>query len=170
MSLAKYQGLQAEQMSNGEVVDLEIINRPGIVRLKTQAGYVKSYLLTRIDASGFHLQHKDDVLLLDDQSFRDSWSRSFVYLWRPPQQIQRLSLGDTNAIAVAWLQQQLAAVDDSAEIIITGGRYTQAIADQVLVFQRDQDIAVDAVVGRETLLRINQLTQTNIPLLIKGSN
>ena len=170
MSLAKYQGLQAEQMSNGEVVDLEIINRPGIVRLKTQAGYVKSYLLTRIDASGFHLQHKDDVLLLDDQSFRDSWSRSFVYLWRPPQQIQRLSLGDTNAIAVAWLQQQLAAVDDSAEIIITGGRYTQAIADQVLAFQRDQDIAVDAVVGRETLLRINQLTQTNIPLLIKGSN
>jgi general secretion pathway protein A len=169
-ALAQYQGLQAEKISNADVIDLEIINRPGIVRLETEAGYLKSYLLTRIDQSGFYIHQGSDSRWLDGQEFRDRWSRSFVYLWRPPQQIESLALGDTDAQAVTWLQNQLVKIDQSAEAVISGGRYTQAIADQVLAFQRQQNITADAVVGRETLLRLNQLTQTDIPLLKQGSN
>jgi general secretion pathway protein A len=63
------------------------------------------------------------------------------------------------------LQSRLAAVDTNAEIIISGGRYTQAVADQVLAFQQQQNIKADGVVGRETLLRLNQLTDNSIPRL-----
>jgi general secretion pathway protein A len=70
---------------------------------------------------------------------------------------------------VAWLQSKLAAVDKDAEVIISAGRYSQAIADQVLSFQRQQNIKADGVVGRETLLRLNQLTEQGVPLLMKGS-
>jgi len=170
IALAEFQGLQSHQISDAEVIYLEIINRPGIVRLQTQAGYLKSYLLTRIDSSGFTVTSGSDSQLLDAQAFRDIWSRSFIYLWRPPIEVERLALGDTDAQAVSWLQSQLQQVDQSAEAIISGGRYTQAIANQVLKFQREQNITADGVVGRETLLRLNQLTRADIPLLTEGSN
>ena len=169
-ALAEFQGLKTQQITDAEVIDLEIINRPGIVRLETSAGYLKSYLLTRIDQSGFTVTNGSDIQLLDGQGFRDRWSRSFTYLWRPPIEVERLALGDKDAQAVSWLQSQLQQVDQNAEAIISGGRYTQAIANQVLSFQREQEITADGVVGRETLLRLNQLTQTGIPLLIEGSN
>ena len=170
IALAEFQGLQSHQISDAEVIDLEIINRPGIVRLQTQAGYLKSYLLTQIDSSGFTVTSGSDSQLLDAQAFRDIWSRSFIYLWRPPIEVERLALGDTDAQAVSWLQSQLQQVDQSAEAIISGGRYTQAIANQVLKFQREQNITADGVAGRETLLRLNQLTRADIPLLTEGSN
>ena len=169
-ALAEFQGLKTQQITDAEVIDLEIINRPGIVRLETSAGYLKSYLLTRIDQSGFTITNGSDIQLLDGQGFRDRWSRSFTYLWRPPIEVERLALGDKDAQAVSWLQSQLQQVDQNAEAIISGCRYTQAIANQVLSFQREQEITADGVVGRETLLRLNQLTQTGIPLLIEGSN
>ena len=81
-----------------------------------------------------------------------------------------MALGDRDAQAVSWLQSQLQQVDQNAEAVISGGRYTQAIANQVLSFQREQGITTDGVVGRETLLRLNQLTQADIPLLTEGSN
>ena len=77
---------------------------------------------------------------------------------------------DANLVVAKIKQTQLQKVDQNAEAIISGGRYTQAIANQVLRFQREQEITADGVVGRETLLRLNQLTQTDIPLLTEGSN
>ncbi len=167
-ALASGNGLRVELIKNASLVDLQTVNRPGIIRLEDQNGYLKSVLLSQINPFGVILQSQDSEPL-DIQSFVDRWSGTFVYLWRPPQQIDSLKLGDTDPQAVAWLQSKLAAVDKDAEVIISAGRYSQAIADQVLSFQRQQNIKADGVVGRETLLRLNQLTEQGVPLLMKGS-
>ena len=167
-ALASRNGLRVELIKNASLADLQAINRPGIIRLKDHNGYLKSALLSQINPFGVIVQGQD-FEPLDTQSFVDNWSGTFVYLWRPPQQIDSLKLGDTDPQAVAWLQSKLAAVDKDAEVIISAGRYSQAIADQVLNFQRQQKINADGVVGRETLLRLNQLTEQGIPLLMKGS-
>jgi general secretion pathway protein A len=167
-ALASGNGLRVELIKNASLVDLQTVNRPGIIRLEDQNGYLKSVLLSQINPFGVILQSQDSEPL-DTQSFVDRWSGTFVYLWRPPQQIDSLKLGDTDPQAVAWLQSKLAAVDKDAEVIISAGRYSQAIADQVLSFQRQQNIKADGVVGRETLLRLNQLTEQGVPLLMRGS-
>jgi len=56
-------------------------------------------------------------------------------------------------------------VDPDAETIISAGRYTPAVVEQVRRFQRQQNISADGVIGRETLMRLNQLTEQGIPLL-----
>ncbi|MGB2259629.1 MAG: AAA family ATPase [Porticoccaceae bacterium] len=167
-ALASRNGLRVEQIKNASLADLQVINRPGIIRLKDQNGYLKSALLSQINPFGVILRSPNSEQL-DIQSFVDNWSGTFVYLWRPPQQIDSLKLGDIDPQAVAWLQSKLAAVDIDAEVIISAGRYSQAIADQVLSFQRQQNLKADGVVGRETLLRLNQLTEQGIPLLNKGA-
>jgi general secretion pathway protein A len=164
-NLAGSYGLRAERVNSGDITDLQRVNRPGIVRLKDEAGFLKSYLVTEITQTSVVVRKGTDSQMISLQDFTARWSGSFVYLWRPPQQIDALKLGDTNPQALDWLQARLAAVDANGEIIISGGRYTQAIADQVLAFQRQQNIRADGVVGRETLLRLNQLTDNSIPRL-----
>lgn len=163
--LAESHGLRAERLDSGDIADLQKVNRPGIVRLKDESGFLKSYLITEITQISVVVRKGADSQLLGLQDFIARWSGSFVYLWRPPQQIGSLKLGDSNPLALDWLQSRLAAVDTNAEIIISGGRYTQAVADQVLAFQQQQNIKADGVVGRETLLRLNQLTDNSIPRL-----
>ena len=163
--LAGSYGLRAERVNSGDITDLQRVNRPGIVRLKDEAGFLKSYLVTEITQTSVVVRKGTDSQMISLQDFTARWSGSFVFLWRPPQQIDALKLGDTNPQALDWLQARLAAVDANGEIIISGGRYTQAIADQVLAFQRQQNIRADGVVGRETLLRLNQLTDNSIPRL-----
>ena len=165
VALAARYGLSTEQLNYASLVDIQRINRPGIVRIKDQSGLLKSAVLSYIDSSGVSLVQSNKTLRLDKQSFADGWSGSYLYLWRRPQQITQLKLGDKNPAALAWLQQRLTMVDPEAEIIISAGRYTSAVVEQVRRFQRQQNISADGVIGRETLMRLNQLTEQGIPLL-----
>lgn len=167
VSLAGFYGLRAEVIDRAEIIDLHKINRPGIVWLREQTGYLKSYLLTHADKEQLTLIQGSKVLQLSQQAFAESWSGRFLYLWQPPVSLQTLKLGDRDPQAVAWLQDKLNAIDPGVESLITGGRYTQATVEQVLNFQRQQNIKADGVVGRETLMRINQLTNVELPLLLK---
>jgi general secretion pathway protein A len=165
VALAARYGLSAEQLNYARLTDIQRINRPGIVRLKDQTGILKSAVLSHIDPSEVSLMQSNKTLRLDTQSFTDRWSGSYLYLWRPPLQIKQLKLGDKNPAALAWLQQRLTMVDPDAETIISAGRYTPAVVEQVRRFQRQQNISADGVIGRETLMRLNQLTEQGIPLL-----
>ena len=170
VSRAAFYGLRAEVIDGAEIADLEKINRPGILWLQEPTGYLKSYLLTRADGQILILAQGGKELQLNHQEFAQYWSGRFIYLWQPPESVQTLKLGDRDPQAIAWLQDKLLAIDPTTEPLITGGRYTQATVEQVLNFQRQQNIKADGVVGRETLMRINQLTNTELPLLLQEQN
>jgi general secretion pathway protein A len=63
------------------------------------------------------------------------------------------------------LQGKLGLVNDGLEQLITGGNYSVAIQAQVTDFQRQQNIIADGIVGRQTLMRLNQLTDPLVPRL-----
>jgi general secretion pathway protein A len=71
----------------------------------------------------------------------------------------------SNPEVVDWLQAQLARLDNSSDIIISGGRYTPAIAQQVRSFQQSQGLVADGILGRATLMHLKQLSDNSIPLL-----
>ena len=49
--------------------------------------------------------------------------------------------------------------------LITDGNYTEIIRDKVLEFQKQQGIRADGVVGRQTIMKLNQLAKPSIPTL-----
>jgi peptidoglycan hydrolase-like protein with peptidoglycan-binding domain len=61
-------------------------------------------------------------------------------------------------------------VSEDSYNIISGGRYTEAVQQQVIEFQRQQNILPDGIVGPQTLMRLNQLTDETIPRLFKADN
>jgi general secretion pathway protein A len=162
--------LRAEKITAAKISDLERINRPGIVWFKqsfdsSQRG-LKSYLLTGLDKTAVRLQGTDGSIVVPLEKFLTGWSGRYLYLWQPVQGFNTLTVGDRNAPAVSWLQDQLAIIDQNSERIITGGRYTAAIAQKVASFQSQQALTADGVVGRETVMRLNQLANPQHPRLL----
>ncbi len=162
--------LRAEKITAAKISDLERINRPGIVWIKpsfdsSQRG-LKSYLLTALDKTAVRLEDTDGSIVVPIERFLAGWSGRYLYLWQPPQSFNTLTVGDRNAPAVSWLQDQLVIIDQNSERIITGGRYTAAIAQKVTSFQSQQALTADGVVGRETVMRLNQLASPQHPQLV----
>lgn len=162
--------LRAEKITAAKISDLERINRPGIVWIKpsfdsSQRG-LKSYLLTALDRTAVRLEDTDGSIVVPIERFLAGWSGRYLYLWQPPQSFNTLTVGDRNAPAVSWLQDQLVIIDQNSERIITGGRYTAAIAQKVTSFQSQQALTADGVVGRETVMRLNQLASPQHPRLV----
>ena len=171
-AVASLNNLRSEKVSLGDMAALENINRPGIVWLLEETGYLKSYVLEQLDVSEIRLQDRQGTVAVPLEDFQQRWNGSFLYLWRPPQSyLSPLSATNygventSNPELVDWLQAQLASLDNSNEIIISGGRYTPAIAQQVLSFQQQQGLVADGILGRETLMRLAQLSGETIPLL-----
>lgn len=162
--------LRAEKITAAKISDLERINRPGIVWIKqsfdSNQRELKSYLLTGLDKTAVRLQGTDGSIVVPLEKFLAGWSGRYLYLWQPPQSFDTLTVGDRNAPAVSWLLDQLAIIDQNSERIITGGRYTAAIAQKVASFQSQQALTADGVVGRETVMRLNQLANPQHPRLL----
>jgi murein L,D-transpeptidase YcbB/YkuD len=76
--------------------------------------------------------------------------------------------GDTDKLAMAWLQEKLSMEDQGMEEVITGGHYTEAVKGQVMEFQRRHGLNADGVVGRQTLMQLNEISDDEIPRL-RGS-
>jgi len=170
VALAARRGLQAEKLSGVEWDVLRAIDRPAVVWLRDENADLKSYLLESIVENKLSLKGTSGRQTLDLEVFLEQWSGVFLYLWRPPAEFNRLRLGDINPQGLSWLQAKLQQVDSNYEQIITGGRYNTAVREQVAGFQTQQGIKADGVVGRQTLMRINQLTDSNIPRLSRASD
>ena len=169
-ALAEDNGLRAEALDQATIYNLTVIDRPGIVVLKKSSGLAKSQMLINVDESTVYLLENGEIVLLDKQIFEERWTGTYVYLWQPPKDFLLLQADDVNKPALIWLQAKLGAMSEDSYNIISGGRYTEAVQQQVIEFQRQQNILPDGIVGPQTLMRLNQLTDDTIPRLFKADN
>jgi len=164
-ALATVNDLGAEKLTHTEVSKLIIIDRPGIVWVQEDNGRLKSYLLSALDNESVLLKTAAGERRESLEWFSDRWNGSYLYLWYRPSDIQSLRLGDKDLSALNWLQSKLQLVDSHYLPLITGGYYNEAVRDQVLAFQKQQGIRADGVVGRQTVMKLNQLINPSTPRL-----
>ena len=158
-------GLRSVQLDATTLFALSLIDRPGIVFMQQTSGLEKSHLVLHIGEFTIRLISSGEIIVMDRSAFLDQWTASYLYLWRSPDSFEMLKPGDFNKPALAWLQGKLGLVNDGLEQLITGGNYSVAIQAQVTDFQRQQNIIADGIVGRQTLMRLNQLTDPLVPRL-----
>jgi len=158
-------GLQSENVTKAAPWMLNAIDRPGLVVLDEGDGLLKSYLLAQLNEDSVTLITKDGEIYFDLEQFLNRWTGSFLYLWRPHKGIDLLMQDGIDKLAMHWLQEKLSLGGDGIEKVITGGRYTEAVKDQVIEFQRRYNLDADGIVGRQTLMRLNELFDDEIPRL-----
>lgn len=164
---AAHLNLGASKIIAGTVEELRRVDRPGIVWLKEDS-VLKGYLLTDLDRTTVTVRGKTGITDINLLHFTENWSGNYLYLWRRPEGFNTLKIGSKSPQMVSWLQDQLAIIDQNAERLVTGGLYSAAIAAKILDFQTVRGLKSDGVVGRETIMKLNQLTDASIPRLNKG--
>jgi general secretion pathway protein A len=86
-----------------------------------------------------------------------AWTGDYRLLWHPPEGFVRpLGVGD-NSPAVAEIAALFARLDGQSQAL-AGTRFTAALQTRVRLFQREQGLKDDGVVGVQTLLRLNEAT------------
>jgi general secretion pathway protein A len=164
-ALASINNLGAEKLIQSNIDALLSIDRPGIIWIAEDNGRLKSYLLLALDAESVRLKSADNSRRETLQWFAERWNGAFLFLWYSPSDIESLRLGDQNTLALNWLQSQLQLINSDYLPLITDGNYSEVIRDKVLEFQKQQGIRADGVVGRQTIMKLNQLAIPSIPTL-----
>jgi general secretion pathway protein A len=164
-AFAAANNLGAEKLTNSDISILTAIDRPGVVWINEDNGRLKSYLLIGLNDQLVLVKSADGERLESIDWFSKQWNGTFLYLWHSPLNVQSLGLGDQDVSALEWLQSKLQAIDSDYLPLITDGYYTEAVRDRVLAFQKQQGIQADGVVGRQTIMKLNQLTNPETPKL-----
>jgi len=162
---AAVNNLGAEKLTNSDISQLIAIDRPGIVWIQEESGRLKSYLLNGLDEQSVLIKSVSGERREPIDWFSNQWNGAFLYLWSSPLNIQRLGIGDQDVQALEWVQSKLQTIDSNFLPFITDGYYTEVVRDRVLSFQKQQAIQADGVVGRQTIMKLNQLTNPAIPKL-----
>ena len=159
-----FYGLKMKSFESLNFEDLLRIDRPGIVNLVDYSGGY-TVLLTKINATELILTAEDGSRTIRYDEFIKSWDGSFQYLWKPPKGYGLLKKGVSNRPLVDWLQSRLMLMDHEYEWVITGGHYTEAIRLRVVEFQERHQLLADGILGDQTTMMLNTLTDPSIPSL-----
>jgi general secretion pathway protein A len=165
-AVAAAEGLSAEKLTATNLAAVMAVDRPGIVWINEPDKRLKTYLLASVTGDNVTLIGPAGELTQPLEWFATQWSGAFLYLWQSPVAVRNLRLGDRDAIALDWLQNKLQQADSNYQQLITGGHYNEAIRQQVLLFQTQQGIKADGVVGRQTIMKLNQIGIQTVPQLI----
>ena len=140
------------------------LNRPGIVDLQRPSGRER-LLLRGATEKMLCLQGRRGLEYLSHDAFTQAWSGGYRYLWKPPEGYSVLQKGLANRQFIDWLQARMSRLDEDYEWVISGGRYGDAIRAKVTAFQQRHRLRADGVLGQQTTMMINSLTDPSVPLL-----
>ena len=156
--------LRLESRDDLDLERLLALNRPGIVDLQRPSGRER-LLLRGASEKMLSLQGRRGLEYLSHDAFTQAWSGGYRYLWKPPDGYSVLQKGLANRQFIDWLQARMSRLDEDYEWVISGGRYGDAIRAKVTAFQQRHRLRADGVLGQQTTMMINSLTDPSVPLL-----
>ena len=156
--------LRIESRDDLDLERLLALNRPGIVDLQRPSGRER-LLLRGASEKMLSLQGRRGLEYISHDAFTQAWSGGYRYLWKPPEGYSVLQKGLANRQFIDWLQARMSRLDQDYEWVISGGRYGDAIRAKVTAFQQRHRLRADGVLGQQTTMMINSLTDPSVPLL-----
>ncbi|MAH72584.1 MAG: hypothetical protein CBC09_00885 [Cellvibrionales bacterium TMED49] len=154
--------LKEEVILLSDLDSMRTLDRPGLVTL-SQEGRAKTMVLVEIENNFVTLRGEFGDEKVEFSDLFTVWNKEYEYIWRPPPNYEILQRGERNKLLIDWLQERFLKLDSAYEQIITGGRYTEALQIQVLEFQRFHGLQQDGILGPETIMMINRLTDLSTP-------
>ncbi|MEQ9463279.1 MAG: AAA family ATPase [Haliea sp.] len=136
--------------------ELLALQRPLLLDLVTPARFAAAALFLGEDDGRALLWSGNALQRVPFTEVAPLWRGGYRLLWRPPAGFSG-PIGRTEVSpAVADVAALFARLDGQPQSL-AGNRYTAALADRVRLFQREQQLLADGVVGEQTLLRLNLL-------------
>ncbi|MDP3813852.1 ExeA family protein [Pseudomonas sp.] len=163
---ARLHGLDCLQLP-ANLDELIGFNLPAVIRLHNANGQRFHATLVGIDqqAGQATLEVAGETRAVALDELRSWMDDTQLLLWRLPPGYQEPLRPESSSPVVQWLATRLAQLQGRALPRVLQQRYDESLQLQVLAFQHQYQLATDAVLGPQTLIRLSSLTETGIPLL-----
>ncbi len=136
--------------------ELQHLDRPVVLDMVTPERFSAGVLLLGIEGRFAQVLSVDGIVQVSLADLGPLWSGQYRFFWRPPPDFAGpLSLGDVGAV-VAAVAQLFARLDGQDEAL-ANNRFNAALQQRVILFQRQQQLEDDGVVGMQTLFKLNEV-------------
>jgi general secretion pathway protein A len=145
-------------------------DRPVIMALTTRDGQSVPAVLQQLDDRVAELMIGDELFKVDTGEVDRYWLGDFTLLLRlPPDGNALLTAGDRNP-DVVWLRELLEAAQQVKLPADDPQYFDIPLQTQVMEFQRRYGLTPDGVVGKQTLIQLNNYSKRKVPLLLAESS
>ena len=135
--------------------DLQSLDRPLLLDLITPERFSAGVVLLGIQGRLAWVVSGESVEQIELAAIGPQWTGRYRFLWHPPAGYSRpLALGDSGE-AVAEVANLFARLDRQSRPL-AGEQFNSALQQRVRLFQRQEGLEDDGLVGVQTLLRLNE--------------
>jgi general secretion pathway protein A len=146
-------GLECTKQSVQVWNDLMSLNRPVLLEMVTDDKFAAATLVLAFRGASALTWTPQGVLEVPLGELADGWTGGVQYLWQTPRGwTGSVGLGDTSPV-VDVVAQMFATLDGMAAPTVAA--FGPALEARVRLFQENEGIAADGVVGEQTILRLN---------------
>ncbi|NVK22213.1 MAG: AAA family ATPase [Kangiellaceae bacterium] len=143
---------------------LSQLNRPANLKFSTENTGAFWGTLLALEGDMAILQFGDNQVRIAKKKLNPLWSGEYQLFWKKPIGFSgHMSVGSTG-VSVVWLTQQIEHLDGL--VIQPANRFSQRVEEWVLNFQQRNNLLTDGIIGKHTVMMINNETVANIPKLV----
>ena len=134
----------------------EELNRPAILSLVTEDKNLAYALVIGSSEKILYLiDPQGQIQEQEKEKLGTLWTGDIVYLWRkPPEYQQALSEGMRSSV-VSWVAEQFANLDGQTSPI-TDQLFTTRLKTRVQIFQSNNGLENDGLIGERTIMKLNE--------------
>lgn len=130
-------------------------NRPAVLPLQNDNGETGYVAVLGLGGGSALLLHRSGTQQLPLIALSPLWNGTLTFAWSGPESYEKpLAQGDTHP-AVSWVAKRFAELDGQASPL-TNEFFNSALTRRVKLFQNDQGLESDGIVGLQTLLKLNE--------------
>jgi general secretion pathway protein A len=147
--------------------NLQFYDRPVILKLDTADGQRVPVVLRHLDDAVAELVLGDQIYRVPTEGVDPYWHGDYIMLLHaPPNGSMNMRAGFAGP-DVGWLREQIGHIQGVDLASPSPLYFDDVLRQHVLDFQRDNGLAIDGIVGKNTLIRLNsQSGNPGIPRLV----
>ena len=150
---------------------LRYFDRPAVVRLSLDDGRNVSATLRDLKGDIAEIVLGETVMRVPTAEIDRYWYGDYVLLLRAPPSGSMIMKAGGRWKDVKWLRDQLGLIQGASLTAADPTYFDQLLHEQTLVFQREQGLVADGVVGKHTIIHLNTRSErTGIPRLVSHSS
>ena len=143
------------------------LNRPLNLKFSTQESGSFWGTLKAIEGNKLVLQFGDHEVRMTQEKLNPLWQGEYRLFWKMPDGfIEHTKYGDSGPV-VRWLTDAIYTIDNVD--ISPADRFSKKVEDWLMLFQMENGLVADGILGKHSVIMLNNNVVTNIPKLEKGS-
>ncbi|MBU0485926.1 MAG: AAA family ATPase [Proteobacteria bacterium] len=151
----------------GSLGNVRHLNRPAILSLTDKQGQEFFAPLTALGETTATFEIKDEKITISTRTLELIWHGTFIILWRfPPEYHQEIHPGSSGPV-ITWLATKFAEIDGINSDSGKPNELSGQLLDRLRRFQLSEGLLADGIIGPETIIHLNNVTDHNLPTLIK---